>query len=255
MRKARDNSTHMIIKIISLSILIVCGVVYSVRKICSADNEVSIPIHSVDTSDKKLSLSFNTSLEDPSSNIEQLLDVLDKHNAKSTFFVTGQWVDNNKDLANEISKRGHELGNYSDTHTNPAHISDESIIEEIQSAKTKIKEVTNVDTVLYRPPYSDVNEDVIRICDSLDHTVVKWDIDSLDWKQIGHTHIVDRVNKSINSGSIVLFHTSENGIAKYVDEILTNLSEDEYEVITISDLLYDNNYIVDEYGKQKKVIR
>ena len=52
-------------------------------------------------------------------------------------------------------------------------------------------------------------------------------------------------------GSIVLFHANVNGIKYYLDDILTKLEEDNYEMVPVSELIYEKNYTVDSNGVQK----
>ena len=83
----------------------------------------------------------------------------------------------------------------------------------------------------------------MEICKSLGYQVVKWDIDSLDWKEI--------VVRSSQPGSIVLFHANVNGVKYYLDDILTKLEEENYEMVPVSELIYQDNYTVDSNGVQK----
>src|SRR5271165_1870712 len=65
---------------------------------------------------RKLALTFD---DGPNPSITpRLLDLLDRHNAKATFFVIGKYVRECPDLAKEIYARGHVLGNHTDTHPN-----------------------------------------------------------------------------------------------------------------------------------------
>ncbi len=91
----------------------------------------------------------------------------------------------------------------------------------------------------------------MEICKSLGYQVIKWDIDSLDWKEIGTQHIIDRVIRNSEPGSIVLFHANVNGINYYLDDILTKLKQDNYDVVSVSELLYEGDYTVDSNGVQK----
>ena len=86
---------------------------------------------------------------------------------------------------------------------------------------------------------------------ALGYQVIKWDIDSLDWKEIGTQHVIDRVIRNSQPGSIVLFHANVNGVNYYLDDILTKLKQDNYDVVSVSELLYQDNYTVDSNGVQK----
>ena len=89
------------------------------------------------------------------------------------------------------------------------------------------------------------------ICKSLGYQVVKWDIDSLDWKEIGPNHIIDRVVRNSEPGSIILFHANVQDIDIYLDEILAKLQKENFKVVPVSQLIYKDNYTVDSNGVQK----
>ena len=229
-------------------ILIGCFVI-GIKNICSIFQSYEAPISRVDTKEKKVALTFDVAWG--SENIEEILDILDKHNVKATFFLVGSWIDDNEELVKEIHNRGHEIGNHSNTHSNTTVLSDKEIVEEIQLTTDKISKLVGEEVSLYRPPFGEVDDKTMEICKSLGYQVVKWDIDSLDWKEIGSHHIIDRVVRSSQPGSIVLFHANVNGVKYYLDDILTKLEEENYEMVPVSELIYQDNYTVDSNGVQK----
>ena len=232
-----------------LTITFLFCIVYGIRYICYNKEQVNMPIYKVDTDDKKISLSFDVAWG--SNNIDDILEILDKYNAKATFFLVGSWIDDNEILARKIHSKGHELGNHSNTHANTTVLDEKDILEEIQLTTDKISNLVGEEVNLYRPPFGEVDSKTMKICKSLGYRVVKWDIDSLDWKEIGSHNIVDRVIRNSNPGSIVLFHTNVNGIKYYLDDILSKLDKDNYKIVSVSDLLYKDNYTVDSNGVQK----
>ena len=234
---------------VMLTMTLLFGMVFGIRYVCYKQEDTNMPIYKVDTDDKKISLSFDVAWG--SNNIDEILNILDKHNAKATFFLVGSWVDDNEELVKKIHSKGHELGNHSNTHSNTTVLSDEDTLKEIQLTADKIQKITDEDVTLYRPPFGEVDDKTMEICKSLGYQVIKWDIDSLDWKEIGTQHVIDRVIRNSEPGSIVLFHTNVNGINYYLDDILTKLKQDNYDVVSVSELLYEGDYTVDSNGVQK----
>ncbi len=232
-----------------ITISLLFGIVYGVRKVCYLSGDTNIPIRKVETDEKKITLSFDVAWQ--SDNIDLILDVLEKHEVKATFFLLGTWVDENMETVEKIHQRGHEIGNHSNTHPNTNELSDEAVLEEIEVTSEKISKITGEDVTLYRPPFGEIDNRTMDICSELGYQVINWDIDSLDWKEIGHNHIVDRVVRNAQPGSIVLFHTNIDGIEYYLDEILTKLNNIDYDVVPVQELLYKDNYIIDSNGVQK----
>lgn len=74
--------------------------------------------------------------------------------------------------------------------------------------------------------------------------------DSLDWKDLEPSAIYDRVTKRVNPGSIVLFHNAAKNTPAALPQILEKLTGDGYKIIPISQLIYKENYKIDNAGKQ-----
>lgn len=237
------------ILVFSLLIGAIVGLVYGVKYIYLAKENSKIPIYKVDTEDKKIALTFDVAWG--TDNMDYIMDTLDKHNVKSTFFLVGSWIDDNEDLVKTLGNKGHELSNHSNTHADMTALATEDVTQEIEATTNKIHDLTGQKTSLYRPPFGEVNDKTMKICDALGYKVIKWDVDSYDWKEIGPTHVTERVIKGAESGSIVLLHSNVEEIEDYLDTIITRLKKDGYELVTVSNLIYEDNYTIDSNGIQK----
>ena len=60
------------------------------------------------------------------------------------------------------------------------------------------------------------------------------------------------VNKAQN-GSILLFHNGVKNTPVALDKILGKLKTDGYEFVTVSELIYWDNYEIDHTGRQIKI--
>lgn len=207
-----------------------------------------LPIYSVDTPEKKIAISFDAAWGNEYTNY--ILETLDKYNVKSTFFLVGFWVDKYPDDVKEIAKRGHDVGNHSTTHPNMTGLSQEKMAEEINITGEKIEELTGKAPTLFRPPFGDYNDSVIRTCKENGYYVIQWDVDSLDWKELGVQPVVDRVTRNVRNGSIVLFHNNAKYIKEYLPLVIERLQESGYEIVPISELIYKENFILDNTGRQ-----
>ena len=211
-------------------------------------NTKELPIYSVERSDKKISISFDAAGGDEFT--DDILDTLDKYNVKSTFFLVGFWVDKYPHRVEEIHKRGHEIGNHSSTHPNMSQLSREQIIEELQQTEDKIVSITNKKPILFRPPFGDYDDLLIQTAKELGYYTIQWDIDSLDWKELGVEPVIDKVVKNVSDGSIVLFHNNAKYIREYLPVIIERLQEKGYEIVPISELIYKDNFQMDNRGRQ-----
>lgn len=179
------------------------------------------------------------------------MDILDKYNVKSTFFLVGFWVDKYPEHVKEIYNRGHEVGNHSTNHPYMTKLSDEEIVKELNTTGDKIEKLINEKPILFRPPFGDYNDRVISLCRENNYYVIQWDVDSLDWKELGVQPVVDRVTRNVGKGSIVLFHNNAKYILEYLPIVIERLQEEGYEIVPISDLIYKEDFYMDNTGRQR----
>ncbi|MBC8591295.1 polysaccharide deacetylase family protein [Lachnospiraceae bacterium NSJ-29] len=219
---------------------------YSVINAFSPTKE--LPIYSVERNDNKIAISFDAAYGDEYT--LDILDTLDKYNVKSTFFLVKFWVEKFPHRVEEIHKRGHEIGNHSATHPNMSTLSRENMAKELNDTGDLIYEITKEKPILFRPPYGDYNDTVIEVARENGYHTIQWDIDSLDWKELGVQPVVDRVVRNVSSGSIVLFHNNAKYISEYLPLVIEKLQEEGYEIVPVSELIHYEDYKIDNNGRQ-----
>ena len=233
---------------IILSITILSAITISHISTKVSNSIRKLPIYSVETNEKKIAVTFDAawSAEDT----EQLINILKKHNANATFFVVGDWVDDNPGAVKRLHKAGHEIANHSDTHAALSKISREEIKTEILNCNNKIEHITGVTPKLVRAPSGDYDNKSIEVTESLGMKMIQWDCDSLDWKLLSVDEMYSRVTSKVQNGSILLFHNGVENTPEALDKILTKLEKDGYEFVTVSELIYWDNYEIDHTGRQ-----
>lgn len=209
-----------------------------------------LPIYCVDTKENKIALSFDAAWG--AEDFSRIMDTLDKHNIKVTFFMTGGWVEDNPECVKELVKRGHDLGNHSQNHYDMTTLSKKEQEQELMDVHNKVKELTGYEMFLFRPPYGAYDNTVIRTAYGLDYYPIQWSVDSLDWKDYGADSIIDTVcgHKAMGPGAIILCHNGAKYTADALDALLTNLEQQGYTFVPISELIMRENYHMDVTGKQ-----
>ena len=245
------SSTLAILLILILTII--SGITISHIGIAVSNAARKIPIYSVATDEKKIAITFDAawSAEDT----DELIKTLKKHNAKATIFAVGDWVDKNPEAVKKFHKSGHEMANHSDTHAAFSKISRDEIKQEILNCNKKIKVITGVAPKLVRAPSGDYGNKSIEVAESLGMKMIQWDCDSLDWKLLSVNEMYNRVIEKVQNGSIVLFHNGVENTPEALDKILTKLEKDGYEFVTVSELIYWDNYEIDHTGRQHKITK
>lgn len=209
-----------------------------------------LPIYCVEKETPQIALSFDAAWGNEDT--QTILDILEKHDVKVTFFMTGGWVENYPDDVKAIYKAGHDLGNHSENHKNMSQLGDSEIKSELMSVHEKVKELTGYDMFLFRPPYGDYDNEVIKDAKACGYYTIQWDVDSLDWKDYGVDSIIKTVteHKALGNGSIILCHNGAKYTAQALDSLITTLKDKGYSFVTLSELIYKDNYHLNHEGRQ-----
>lgn len=210
-----------------------------------------LPVYCVEHADKVVSISFDASWGGDKT--MDILDILDAHQVKTTFFLVGGWVDKFPELVKEIVARGHEIGNHSDSH---AHMSQQSVAEiqaELRMMSDKVETLTGERPTLFRPPYGDYNDRLITTTRAEGYEAVQWSIDSLDWKDRGTADIIKQCTTRVDNGDIVLFHNDSNDIVNALPTVIKHYQGLGYEIIPVSEILLKGETTIDVQGKQHPV--
>lgn len=236
---------------ILIMLLASCIYIYSEVAIEVVNQKKLLPIYCVARDDKKIAITFDAAWGNDDT--KELLRILRKYKAKATFFLVGFWVEKYPEDVLEIYKEGHEIGSHSDKHLHMSKLSVEAIVEDVKNCEKKIVKLIGKKPNVFRPPYGDYNNTLIKTLTSLGYYVIQWDVDSLDWKDLSADEIAQRVLKRVKSGSIVLFHNNAKNTKYALPKVLDELSKRGYQFVTVSELIYKNNYYIDHQGVQRKL--
>ena len=192
------------------------------------------------TSDKKKKKVYLTFDDGPSVITEQLLDLLNKYDAKATFFVTGDDSEFAKRMYKRIVDEGHTLAMHSYSHNyKTLYLSKESFVNDYKKISELLYETTGVHPKYYRFPGGSSNtvsalgmRTFIDILDKEGIEYFDWNISSED--AIGRKITVDEIyhnvcdNLQYYSVPVVLMHdlktkqTTLDAMPKILDYIYNN---------------------------------
>ncbi|MBR1653480.1 MAG: polysaccharide deacetylase family protein [Clostridia bacterium] len=209
-----------------------------------------VPIYNVQTDEQKVAFTMNCAWN--ADDIDSILATLDKHKVHITFFMVGDWVDKYPEAVKKISDAGHEIANHSDGHKHVNNLDLEENEKEIKSCSDKIKAITGKTTTLYRGPYGEYNNTVIQAAENQKHITIQWSVDTLDYNGLTGDEMWKRLDEKLKNGDIILSHNGTAHTADSLDKLLTNIEQKGFEVVTVSDLIYKDNYTIDSNGTQKK---
>lgn len=173
------------------------------------------------------------------SNGIRVVDVLKKHGVKSTFFLTGKWVEKYPAYAKQLVQDGHELANHSHNHPNFTQISYSDMLNEVRLAEQTIIKVTGQNPRPYfRFPYGASNSEALKAVGEAGYPFsLHWTIDTIDWKQPSSDVIADRILQGASNGDIVLMHIGGINTPEAVDKVIPKLKSRGFELVTIGKIL------------------
>lgn len=209
-----------------------------------------VPIYAVQTDSKKIAITFDAAYG--SDETIKIINILKEKNAHATFFLVGFWVEKYPELVKLLDESGIEIGTHSNTHPYMSKLTADQIRVELETSKNLITNITGKPVTLFRPPYGDYNDTLINVADELSLKTIQWSVDSLDWKGLNTSQMLSRITPDISGGGIILFHNNSDHIVEALPVIIDTLTEQGYELVCLSDLIYDSDYTINNLGIQIK---
>lgn len=182
-----------------------------------------------------------------STETQKILDILDEHAVKATFFVIAEGYAQSPDMLQEIVRRGHTLGvqSYTDRYAE-IYESVESYLADFNAAYTLLKEVTGVKPTIFRFPGGSINSYNSGIYQQLIAEMTRRGFTYFDWDVVNNDTAPDATADSAlqavlagvrgKTRAIVLMHDASNKpcTAKSLSGIIRELREQEYSFAALS---------------------
>ncbi len=190
----------------------------------------------------RVALTFDDGPGRPETN--EVLDVLQRHGVPATFFLLGSNIPGNRDIVERIVSEGHTVASHTTNHPDLRTLTDEELRAEMLTLENEVYGITGLRTALMRPPYGFIDTNVIEQLRSMDYKVIKWSVDTNDWRDMDLDTVLINTIPNIRDGSIILMHDNlENSVTKEVlPEIIHSLRSQGYSFVTVDELLEANPY-------------
>lgn len=189
---------------------------------------------------RRIALTFD---DGPHEMTEKVLDLLLKYNAKATFFCIGNQIEKHPEILQRVIKEGHTVGNHTLSHSKSfGFFSTSQVKEEIEQTDTLLQNKTIKKPLFFRPPFGVTNPNVAKAIAQTGHSVIGWNIRSLDTVIDDETKIFQRIKKKVKPGGIVLLHDTSLKTVNVLEQLLLFLQSEKYEMITVDKLLNISAY-------------
>ncbi len=182
---------------------------------------------------KKVALTFD---DGPSVSTPAILEILEEKRADGTFFMLGEAVERNPELARQITLQGSEVANHSMKHDSLPTAAD------IRATNDVVEDASGLRPCSFRPPYGRVDAPLTGRASDQGMNTVLWDVDTEDWTDWSSVESVAAgTMANAQPGSIILMHDGGDAVREKTIEslplIIDGLRAQGYSFVTVSELL------------------
>lgn len=198
------------------------------------------PFYHIDTEEKVVALTF----DDGPSPIwtPEVVDVLDRHGAKGTFFMLGENAEKHPDVVKLVQSHGHEIGSHSYNHIRLIFRWPKVVRGQIEKADAALEAAGAAPTWLFRPPYLDKMIVTPLVMNKLGKVLVSADAQALleyDWENTDSDALAAQMVEGVRPGSIMVLHDGRSHdptvFLAALDQALGVLEQEGYRFVTVSE--------------------
>lgn len=144
----------------------------------------------------------------PSAETPAMLDLLDAHGAKATFFLVGQRAEARPALVREIARRGHDIGNHSHSHPSAWFwaLPPRRMAAEIAQAQASLTALAGRPPRWFRAVVGMANPFVAPALRRHGLARVAWSARGFDAVASDPQRVLARIERDLAPGAIVLMH-------------------------------------------------
>ncbi len=186
----------------------------------------------IDTSRPVVALTFDDGPKNGTT--EKILDVLEKYDARATFFVVGQMVEKAPELVKREYDLGCQVGNHSYSHPILTNLSIEDAGTEVKKTSNIVFDITGDYTRIGRPPYGALNHEIKAISG---FEWFNWSIDTFDWKTRNADSTYKNIMDNVGDGDVILMHDLYMPTVQAVERIVPELAEKGFQFVTMKELI------------------
>jgi len=139
-----------------------------------------------------------------------VLETLREHDAKATFFLAGEQVEQRPALAAEIVAAGHRVELHCHRHRNQLRLTPGMLLNDTERGRAMIEEATGQAIADYRPPYGIFSASGLRAVRGRGWRPVLWSKWGRDWdRRATPDSITGRLTADVSAGDVLLLHDAD----------------------------------------------
>lgn len=167
---------------------------------------------------------------------DRLLDILAKREVPATFFLIGSQIQGHQKIVERMVADGHAVGNHSWSHLSLTGLKKKNLKSQISRTTDALTNAGVTDPVLFRPPYGDLSDSVLKALGSQGYASVMWSVDPKDWQLDDAAAVTRAVTRAVEPGAIILLHDIHDSTIDAVPGIISKLHKQGYTFVTVPEL-------------------
>ena len=192
---------------------------------------------------KQLALTYDDGPNDP--HTLRLLEVLARHNVHATFFLIGRYVRQRPDIARELVKAGHVVGNHTFTHPLLTFAGARELKTQLEDCEGALTDAVGEHSNLFRPPFGGRRPAVLRMVRQVGLEPIMWNVTGYDWNAPSVEHIERKVTSKVRGGNVILLHDGghrafgmdRSYTVTATDRLISRYKSEGYEFVTIPEMM------------------
>lgn len=181
----------------------------------------------------QIALTFD---DGPSGATMRVLDVLEKANAKATFFVVGERVAQHVPQLKRMAAGGFQIGNHTWSHEFISRIGEDELRSTLARTTDAIRNACGVTPETMRPPGGVWSDAALAVLADMGLPAVFWNVDPRDWETLDAQSTIGHVLDEAEDGRIVIMHDLYEATADAVEAIVPELVSRGFELVTVREL-------------------
>lgn len=178
---------------------------------------------------------------------DRILDVLEKYNARATFFMVGKNAADHPNNVKRKIKLKCELGNHTYNHN---HYGKNVTANDIKDASDAIYKACGQYPTAFRSPGGNTTDTIRNECKKENMALYYWSVDTEDWKSRNADKVYNAVMKNVKDGDIILMHEIYSSTADAVERMVPELIKKGYQLVTCEELIQAKTGAKPKSGEQ-----
>jgi len=191
-------------------------------------------INNIDPGKPVVALTFD---DGPSEYTTRILNTIQHHGGRVSFFVTGSKIEENKSKIFRAHQMECEILCHAWNHPDLTTLTVEETVKQLTDTIVAISSLTGSTSNIFRPPYGRTNKKVVKAAKKLGLAIVNWSLNSKDWEHRDADTVLSNITSNLKSGDIVLCHDLYESTAEAMERLIPELIKRDVQLLTVSELL------------------